>query len=202
MIAYVEANFILELVSLQEEREACQEILDLAAGGRCRTVLPAFAVAEPFDVLRRRSSQRRTLSSDLQKHLRLLSRTQGYEERLRRASETTELLIESSRIEIERLHAILVRALDLAEVIPITADTLRRALDAQGRLGLMLQDSVILASVLEHSSHVPEEPKCLITRDAKDFLNPDIGEELRRHNRRVITRFRDGLDFVRAQAHD
>jgi predicted nucleic acid-binding protein len=61
MIAYAESNFILELATLQNEHESCSAIIQLAENRRIDLVIPAFSVAEPYDVLRRRASERQRL---------------------------------------------------------------------------------------------------------------------------------------------
>ncbi|MFL5541976.1 MAG: hypothetical protein ACJ8J0_23515 [Longimicrobiaceae bacterium] len=201
MIVYVESNFVLELVRLQNEAEACAEILGLAKEGRIRLVLPAFSAAEPFDVLRRSSADRQRLQAELDRQLRLLGRTTTFATQLARAAEVTALLTESTRVETERLHDVLAEILGLAEVIPITAATLQGARDAQRALGLRLQDSVVYTSVLTHARSAGEERKCFLERDAKDFLTPDIEEALQGHDCRIITSFAGGLGFIREQIH-
>lgn len=202
MIVYVESNFILELVRLQEEASACAEILHLARAGRIRLVLPAFSAAEPFDVVRRSAADRRRLQADLDRHLRLLGRTTTFGTQLARAAEVTALLTESIRVENERLHDVLAETLGLAEVIPITNATLQGALDAQRTLGLPLQDSVVYTSVLDHARAAGRERKCFLERDAKDFMTPDVETALQEQDCRIITSFSGGLGFIRDQIRD
>ncbi len=199
MIVYIESNFILELVRLQDEAEACSEILALAGEGRLRLVLPAFSVAEPFDVVRRSSSERKYLQTQVEKQLRLLGRSTNYEAQLAQAAEVTALLIESGRVETERLHEVLVRVLEVTEVIPVTSAVLRNALEAQREHGLSLQDAVVFTSVLEHARSAGAEQKCFLERDAKDFVTPDVETALDRHDCRIISSFVGGVGFVRSQ---
>ncbi len=67
-------------------------------------------------------------------------------------------------------------------------------------LGLKPQDSIVYASVYEHLAAAGLDRKCCVTKDAKDFLNPDIKNELDRRNCRLLSRFGDALDYVRSPA--
>jgi hypothetical protein len=107
------------------------------------------------------------------------------------------MLIESGNQEAARLNDILVRLLTTSEFIPVTVDVLRSALQAQERLGLKAQDSIIYASIVAHAA-AAAGAKCLIERDAKDFLTPDILEELRALNCTVVSSFTNGLAHIRA----
>ena len=49
MRVYVESNFVLELVLEQEQHQACEEILTLAASRTIELALPAFALIEPYE---------------------------------------------------------------------------------------------------------------------------------------------------------
>jgi predicted nucleic acid-binding protein len=197
MIAYAESNFILELATLQEEHASCNAILDLAESGRISLVIPAFSVAEPYDVLRRRSNDRRRLQDEVAKQLRLVSRTEVNEQQHQNAADVTAMLIESGNQEAARLHDVLVQLVTIAEMIPITATVLRDALQAQDRLGLKPQDSIVYASVMAHASAASGE-KYFLNRDAKDFLTPDIEEQFRSVGCTLVSSFSGGLRRIQA----
>lgn len=198
MIVYVESNFVLELAALQEQHRECEEIVELAEGGAIRLVLPAFSVAEPYDVLRRRSTERAHLRDQLSRHIRQLSRNATYEEQLGRLGEVARILTESGRDERRRLDETLIRLLDTGEVIPVGSATLRTALAAQANRGLAAQDSIIYASVVEHLGSAPAGSKCFLNRNAKDFLTREIQQDLARFDCRLLSSFEDGLAFIRA----
>ena len=198
MIVYVESNFVLEIAAVQEQHDACEEILKLGERGTIRLVLPAFSVAEPYDVVQRRSSERKHLQDQLSKQLAQLSRTATLAERLRNAADIAALLTESSREERSRLDDALIRVLGVAEVIPVGAVTLRAAIRAQAERELAAQDSIIYASVMEHLGSSPPGARCFLNRNAKDFLTPAIQEDLKRFDCRLISSFRDGLAFIGA----
>jgi len=62
---YVESNFVLELALRQEQSASCEKLLDLCEGGRVTLVVPAYSLAEPYETLIRRRSQRRQIKHDL-----------------------------------------------------------------------------------------------------------------------------------------
>jgi predicted nucleic acid-binding protein len=199
LIVYVESNFVLEIAALQEQHVACEEILKRGEEGAIRLVLPAFSVAEPFEVVQRRSTERRSIQDQLSKQLAQLSRTAILAERLRNAADVAALLTESSIQERNRLGDTLIRVLGVAEVIPVGAATLRAAIRAQGERELAAQDSVIYASVMDHLASSRPGPRCFLNRNAKDFLTPAILEDLRRFDCRLLSSFTDGLALIQAQ---
>ena len=72
------------------------------------------------------------------------------------------------------------RILEIAAVVPIELELIRGAIEFQKTRNLSLQDSIVYASVLSHLSTAPaEESKCFITKNSKDFANPDIYTELK-----------------------
>jgi hypothetical protein len=80
MNIYVESNFVLELALLQEQFEACENILAICEAGETALVLPAFCIAEPYETLVRRAKHRGNLSRDLTTELGQLSRSEPYRE--------------------------------------------------------------------------------------------------------------------------
>lgn len=58
MRAYVEANFVLEMVFDQEQAGACQEILALSEAGHLELAIPAISLIEPQQRIRRRTHDR------------------------------------------------------------------------------------------------------------------------------------------------
>ncbi len=43
-----------------------------------------------------------------------------------------------------------------------------------------------------------DEAKCFLTRNSKDFANPDVYEDLRAHNCKLLIYFDDGYGYVRS----
>lgn len=199
MIVYVESNFVLELAFLQEEHESCLELLNLAESRDIHLVLPAFSIGEPYETWGRRLKQRRGLSEQLITTIRELSRSRPYQEASNAFQELTDLLISSVEGEKQRLDDTLKRILQTVEVIPIDSGIITDAITFPKDLNLSPQDSIIYASILNHLTTAPEDLRCFITKDSKDFAPPDIENELTAHQCKLLTKFADGLGYVRSQ---
>ncbi|MCI0491114.1 MAG: PIN domain-containing protein [Blastocatellia bacterium] len=199
MIVYVESNFVLESAYLQEEHESCEEILKLAEEGRIGLVLPAYSVGEPYDSWVRRSKQRAELHERLLRELNELSRSKPYVEMLDEFQGITKTLVQSGGEEKERLDNAVSRILEKAVVVPIEREVIKAAIDFQKTRNLSPQDSIVYASVLSHlSSSSTEEPKCFITKNSKDFANPDIYTELESYGCKLLTKFNNGLGYAKS----
>ena len=123
-------------------------------------------------------------------------RTRG---RLTTFKNSPKVLSTSGEEEKRRLDDILERILQAADVIPVGLGIIRAATTIQKRRDLSPQDAIVYASVLDHLASVPKALRCFINRNSKDFLNPDIESELAAYNCRLLTRFADGLGYVRHQ---
>ncbi len=199
MIVYVESNFVLELAYLQEEHESCEETLGLAQEGRIELVLPAYSVGEPYDSWVRRSKQRAELHERLSRELNELSRSKPYVEMLGEFQEITKTLLESGEEEKERLDNAVSRILETAVVIPIEREVIKAAIDFQKTRNLSPQDSIVYASVMSHLSGASkEDPKCFITKNSKDFANPDIYTEMESYGCKLLTKFSNGLGYTKS----
>lgn len=199
MIVYVESNFVLELAYLQEEHQSCEEILSLAEEGKIGLVLPAYSVGEPYDSWVRRSKQRSELHERLSRELNELSRSKPYLEIPNEFQGITKTLVESGEEEKHRLDRAASRILETAVVVPIEKEVIRAAIDFQRTRNLSPQDSIVYASVLSHLiSTSKEEPKCFITKNSKDFANPDIYSELETYGCKLLTKFNNGLGYAKS----
>lgn len=67
MIVAAESNFVLQLALEQEEGVAARSILDLAASGQIRLVIPACALFEPYETMVRRHRRRDRLLDEFQR---------------------------------------------------------------------------------------------------------------------------------------
>ena len=199
MIVYVESNFVLELAFLQDEHEYCLTLLSLAESRDIHLVLPAFSIGEPYEVWVRRSKQRRELRDQLSTAIHELSRSRPYQGSSHEFQELTNLLLRSGEEEKRRLDEALERILHTAEVIPIGLHTIRTAITFQKSRSLSPQDSIVYASILDHLAGASEDLRCFITKNSKDFVNPDIENELETYTCRLLTRFVDGSGYVRSR---
>jgi predicted nucleic acid-binding protein len=196
MIVYVETNFVLEMAFVQEQHDDCEAILGLCEAGRVALVVPAFCFAEPYETLERRRRERRRLLDDLSRELNQLARTQLYEERTGAMDEVTSLLAKSAEEKKDRLDAVIHRLLALAETIPLDGETLRSASKCQRQYDLSPQDAIVYTSLISHVARLKPESSCFLTKNAKDFNNPDIVAALEAHHGKLLFNFEAGLGYV------
>lgn len=199
MIVYVESNFVLELAYLQEERESCSELLRLSESRAIRLAIPAFSIGEPYEAWVRRSKQKKSLHEQLINAIRELSRSKPYQGSSVEFRELTNVLITSGEDEKRRLDNTLKKILKIVEIIPIESSIIRDAIKFQESLDLSPQDSIVYASIRDHLTRESDEPCCFITRNSKDFANPDIESELTAYNCKLLTKFADGLRYIRSR---
>lgn len=199
MIVYIESNFVLELAYLQEEHESCEKILTRAAGGDIALAIPAYCIGEPYDSWVRRAKQRTELHERLARELRELARSKPYVKSPGEFQELTKTLIRSSEEEKQRLDDAISRILATATVIPIASDTIKAAISLQQARNLSPQDAIVYASVLAHLAAASAEPKCFITKNAKDFASPDVDQDLGAYHCKLLTKFEHGLGYAQSQ---
>lgn len=198
MIVYVESNFILELAYLQEEYKSCEEILELAQENQITLVLPVYSIGEPYDSWVRRSKQRLDLHERLSRELIELSRSKPYVETLTDFQEITKILVESGEKEKEELDNTISKVLKTATIIPIDREVIKAAISFQKTRNLSPQDSIVYASVLSHLLGTStEEKKCFITKNSKDFANPDIYTDLEACGCKLLTKFVNGVGYTK-----
>ena len=189
MIVYVESNFILELAYLQEEHENCERILKLAEAETIRLIVPAFAIAEPFSAWVGRKRRRVDLHKSLTNELKELGRSKPYADSHKEFQEITKALLVSGQDEKLRLDATIERVLAIGVLIPIEGSTVRSAIEIQKTRRLDPQNSIVYASVLSDLPSREDKPKCFVTKNSKDFANPDIIQELAAYHCELITNF-------------
>ena len=199
MNVYAETNFLLEIAFLQEEYESCEELLRNAKDGKIRLLIPTFSIGECYDVWVRRDRRRDELQTRVEGELREIARSAPYGDIQGESGEFISILTRSASEDKDRLDEILVRALEVVEVISIGADTIKSAINYQRDLGLSPQDSIVYASVLEHLQTSVAGPSCFLNRNANDFLIPEIRAELERYDCRLITSFENGLGFINSR---
>ncbi|MDE2886865.1 MAG: PIN domain-containing protein [Gemmatimonadota bacterium] len=197
MIVYLESNFVLELAFLQAEHDECSALLRLAEVGKISLILPAFSIGEPYETWVRRTKRRRQIHEDLTTAIRELSRSSPYEAASERFHELTSILIRSGEEEKRRLDETLEGILQTVEVIPVGLNVMSAAISLQEKLNLSPQDSIVYASVLDHLNAKSRERCCFITRNSRDFANPHIEHELSSRDCLLLTKFADGMGYVR-----
>lgn len=202
MNVYVESNFVLELALLQEQQASCEEILRLCEQGKVRLIVPAYSLAEPHETLVRRHKQRRRMKADLDEELRQLARTVTFTQRLSGLQDLTALLIDSADEEVRRLENVQSRLLKAAEIVSLEVPIFQAAMQYQRIHDLSPGDAIVYASVLAHLRQSAVEHNCFLNRNSKDFDDPEIIEELNRHNCILIPRFNDGYRYLLSRLGD
>lgn len=196
MIVYVETNFVLELVLLQDEHTSCEQLTALAETGQIQLVLPAYCLVEPYETLRRRHNERTELAQAAKAQVQLLGRSQSFAHLVPDAISVYRLFIESTSAEEKRLDEVRRQLLASTSLVELTAPILEKAGDARLELDLSGQDSIVYASVMGHLDENQPEAACFITRNPKDFEDPAILETLQARGCKLLSRFRDGLGYV------
>jgi hypothetical protein len=77
---------------------------------------------------------------------------------------------------------------------------MRLAIDYQRDRDFKPQDSIVYALVMQHLPSSPAVKKCFVTTNSKDFVYPAIQSELATYDCLLLTRFGDGLGYIRSQA--
>jgi predicted nucleic acid-binding protein len=197
--AYVESNFVLELVLEQEQHLACAEIVRLAEAGTIELVIPAFSLLEPYMTLHRRHHEQDEATRTIQRHLRQLARTASVSSSSAVASSDVEQLVGSSsrnaRRRYEEVRACLAR---IAVVLPLTDGSLRAAEKLRAQHNLDLPDATILAAILYDLRRDGLEP-CFLNRNTNDFSKPPLMDLLAEHGCKLLGSFDDGLAYMRSR---
>jgi hypothetical protein len=89
--------------------------------------------------------------------------------------------------------------LSVVRLLPLNRRVFAKAVEYQKTRSLKPQDSVVYASVMMDLAKKGAGDSCFITRNPRDFANPDIRDhDLSGQGCRLLTRFTDGLGYVRA----
>jgi predicted nucleic acid-binding protein len=196
---YVETNFVLELTFEQEQCSSCEQILQLCEAGKAKLIIPAYSLAEPHEKLSRQARSRRELQRSLDTELRQLLRTASYANRIKSIQDIASLMIQSNEEERHRFIQCRDRLLKVGEIVALNVNILSEAVAYETTYDLTPQDALIYASVLTHLRHDLPEQACFLNRNSKDFDSPDIIDELRQVNCRMIPRFDRGYSFIHSQ---
>src|SRR6266705_5640048 len=159
MIVYVESNFVLEIALRQEQSVFAEAILSLAEQDKIELAFPSFALSEPFTTLMYRSGKRLSLYRELEMTLKEIKRSEA----LKHIAQSMETLVaalkQAQGNEFVPLHSVFGRMLAAGRCIEIDLSIFADALAYQGSLGLLSQDSIIYAAVINDLKKKPEEEK-------------------------------------------
>jgi predicted nucleic acid-binding protein len=192
---YVESNFVLESVLEQEQHQACEEILTLAASRTIELALPAFALIEPYESMMRDERDGKLLAQSLRASATQLQRTASIAADVPRLHDAGDILVRAAQEAWTRYHNFRTRLLGAAHLLPIDATTIREASQLTATFGLGLPDAVMLASVLADAGAQPS-PSVFMNRNTKDFDN-DVKARLAQVNCHLLWSFDGGLQRVR-----
>jgi predicted nucleic acid-binding protein len=195
MNVYVESNFILELAWMQEEHDSCEKILALCENRQITLVMPAYSFGETYETLGRHQKNRRLLNTALETELKQLKRSHLHKDKIE-SYQMISVLLESDAEENQSFLQSHRRLLELAEIIPLTKDILLAA-QTSPKLNSP-QDSIVYASVLQHLHQHNHKPSCFINKNAKDFNDPDVVEELHNNNCKLLFSFNNGYGYIQA----
>lgn len=199
MRAYVESNFVLELVLEQEQHHACEELIRLAEAGTIELVIPALGLIEPYMTLYRRHRELEEVARTVQKHLRQLARTASVASISAAASNDVDDLFDtSSRRARERYDEVRARLARVAVVLPLTDGSLRAAEKLCERHDLDLPDATIFAAVL-HDLRRGGPESCFLNRNTNDFDEPALVGLLADHACKLLGSFDAGLAYMRSR---
>jgi predicted nucleic acid-binding protein len=193
---YAESNFVLELVREQEQHQACEELVRLAAGKSIELVLPAYALLEPYETIVRDERDGKLLGDKLQASAIQLLRTASIAADVPRLRDAENLLLRAAQEAWNRFLDVRTRLLDTARLVAIDGTVLREASKLTAESTLALPDALMLASVLaDATGH--KAPSVFLNRNTKDFGDPDVRARLKQVDCDVIGSFNGGLERVR-----
>lgn len=199
MNIYVETNFVLELTFEQEQCSSCEQILQCCEAGKTKLIVPAYSLAEPHEKLSRQARSRRELQQSLDAELRQLLRSDPYANRIKSIQDIASLMVQSNEEERHRFDQCRNRLLKIGEIVALNANILSEAASYEVTYDLTPQDALVYASVITHLRQDSPEQACFLNRNSRDFDSPDIIDELRQFNCRMIPRFDRGHSFIQSQ---
>lgn len=191
---YAESNFVLELALGQEQCQACETILEIAEAGRIELTIPAFSIMEPYQKITRRQRDREQLRRSLDQERAEVARISEYQDPAEQLQNLATFLISSSERDEARMRSVRERLLTVCRITPLNADVLNLASQLSERFGLSAEDAVVLASVHSDIGGAAATDVIFLTRNSKDFNDPDIQQFL---GCRIMFDFDDSLALVR-----
>ena len=209
MIVVVETNFVLELVIEQAEATACQRILDLARGGNIRLAIPSFSIAEAIQTIEKRRGERRDfLHTNLQPHIRELSRAVPLAQYADLYRQLNTELFKAEAAEANRMSLFLRESMKTMHLIPLTSNelltgwSLTTGEEQQETKTLRASDALVYASViaaLRRREQIPAERACFVTRD-RDFDKETLRTLLQTLDCRLMFSFADAVGLIEAHS--
>jgi hypothetical protein len=196
---YAESNFVLELVLEQEERDACEQLLELAARKQIELALPAFSVIEPYQTINRRRTDNVPYRQWLDRTQVQVARSASLATDAFILQSAKDLVIRADQVAQDRYREIRARLVSVARLLPIDAAVLAEASSLNAQLALELPDALVLACVLADGTARPTR-SVFANRNSKDFLTPDVRSRLKGIDCTAIGVFSHALEHVKSSA--
>jgi hypothetical protein len=197
LIVYVESNLILEIALGQEQSTAAEQILGAATSGVVELVVPQFCLSEPFSTLTERGRGRLRLSRMLTEQLRQLERSSPHKPLIEALQVAPATLVSFEKAELDLLESTVGRLLAAGSTIALDGTMFQRAIAYRQMYALSAQDATIYSCIIAHlSTQDPTEPKCFVSRNYKEFDDPDIRDELRQYTCEYADSFENALRFI------
>ncbi len=198
MTIYVESNFILEIALGQEESHYAMELLSKAENGDITLAFPSFALSEPFATVTQRDRRRKAVIRSMTGLFEDFERSDPH----RHIAESMNPVIHELRNvyqnEVSRLESTVKRLLHVGRSIELDSTSYEAALENESRYGLSPQDSIIYASIVRDLSvSVRADRSCFMSRNWKDFGDPDIRAELASYDCQYEESYETGVSLVR-----
>jgi predicted nucleic acid-binding protein len=195
---FVESNFVLELALCQEERRACEQLLQLAESGQVQIHIPAYCLGEPFERLTRSHRSRMELHARLKDEAAAWRRSPRDLAFAEAGKSMMQTLVASIEREAADLDLVLQRVAAASSIVPLDADVVARATAIRAEGLLKPQDAIVLASVQACLAGWAPGPSLFLNRNGRDFGVPEVRSRLRAWQCEVILNFEDGLARVLA----
>lgn len=196
MNVFVETNFVIEAALEQQEASFCIALLQLAAQGRIRLLLPAYSLVEPHETLTRRHLDREVLRSNVSRELAQLARSTPLAERVAASQEIVKLLADSAEYETRRIEEVKQRIRTVGQVLSLDLNVLTNAADCQNRFDLSPQDAVVYASIRGYLEGDHASASCFVSRNPADFDDPDLRQDLTTVNCKYFSSFATALQYI------
>jgi predicted nucleic acid-binding protein len=197
---FVESNFVIEVALEQQEASSCETLLQLAAEGAIRLLLPAYSLIEPHETLRRRHLDREALRKGVSRELAQLSRSTPLAERVAASQEIVKLLVDSAEYETKRIEQVKQRVWTVCEVLPLNLSVLQGGVDCQTNFDLSPQDAVVYSSIRARLEIDHAFASCFVSRNPGDFDHPDLRQDLAGLNCKYFSSFRTALLYINHSA--
>ena len=198
MTIYVESNFILEIALGQEESSYATELLSKAEHGDIALVFPSFALSEPFATITQRDRRRKAVIRSMTGLFDDLERSAPHRHIAESLNPAIRELRNVYRNEVTRLKSTVKRLLHVGRSIELDTTSYQAALENESRYGLSPQDAIIYASIVRDLvTSGRTDRSCFMSRNLKDFGDPDIREELASYDCQYEESYEVGVSLIR-----